>query len=99
MGAFAAFTVLAVFVLSRDQSFPVGVVLLFGTLAVLTAQRHVRLSSQMNLSPSFMVAMAAIVVCVAHGSLFGAMLVTRTWKRSSKPGKPPRPQRNAKSFF
>ena len=75
VGAFAAFTVLAVFVLSRDQSFPVGVVLLFGTLAILTAQRHVRLSSQMNLSPSFMVAMAAIVVCVAHGSLFGAMLI------------------------
>jgi hypothetical protein len=58
-----------------DESFPLGAILLFGGLAALTAQRQVRLSSQVNLSPGFMVSMAAIVVSVAHGSLLGAMLV------------------------
>ncbi len=72
---FAAAVTAAVIVGARDATFPAGAVVLCGLLALLTAQRPVRLASGVTLSPSFMVCMAAVVVCVARGSLLGAMLV------------------------
>jgi hypothetical protein len=73
--ALGAAVALAVVAGRTDRAFPLGATALFAALAILTAQRHVRLSPQANLSPAFMVAMAAIVVCVSRGSLLGAMLV------------------------
>src|SRR6185436_11519310 len=58
----------------RAHSLALEAILVFGALAVVTAQRHVKLSSQVNVSPGFMVAMAAIVAA-ARGSLLGAVLV------------------------
>jgi HD domain len=58
----------------RAHSLALEATLVFGALAVVTAQRHVKLSSQVNVSPGFMVAMAAIVAA-ARGSLLGAVVV------------------------
>ena len=74
-GVFVAAVLAAAAVGARDRNVPIGAMLLFGGLAAVTAQRQVRLSTQVSLSPGFLVCMAAIVVSVAHGSLLGAMLV------------------------
>jgi HD superfamily phosphodiesterase len=72
----AAAAVLAAAVFGAlDDAFPIGAVVLCGALALYTAQRHVKLSNGVHLSPAFMVCMAAVVVCASSGSLLGAMIV------------------------
>src|SRR5690348_10997010 len=58
----------------RAHSVALEATVVFGALAIGTAQRHVKLSSQVNVSPGFMVAMAAIVAA-GRGSLLGAVVV------------------------
>jgi HD superfamily phosphodiesterase len=72
VGTYAA--AFAIVVARHGSSPSVEALLLFGALAISSAQRSVKLGN-ISLSPSFMVCMAAIVVFVAEGAIVAAGLV------------------------